>query len=349
MPFRPFSRGLSALRREPVFGAKKKVVAMIDAYYVLTKAEASLTYSKLHPNSGSPDYDVVHNVSDLVGDTDDLSEGTTNLYYTDARVGTYGDAAYLKIDGSNANTTVNIGSENFTTTGTLGTGVGTLSGNNTTGSWTALNLTNTHTPATTQILQTVDLVFNLTQSVSSVITRHEAAKISAYKVSDWFHATTEADTDSGLKFYTTDAGISAVKFTLNNVGLGTFAGGLDATGSLVLHTSSYNVQLSCTGSDSALNVSTGLYTSGWITADGLATLGTVQTETIQTPAGALYFGAADSDEIYMVARMIMRTLADDPINAGPIQGSTGEMAMYNGMMYICTDGSGPTWELIHSS
>ena len=139
-------------------------------------------------------------------------------------------SGYVPYTGATAD--VDLGVYNFTTTGTLGAGVGTLSGNNTTGSWTALNLTNTRTPASGNVLQTTDLVFNLTQSVNSVITRHEAAKISAYKVSDWFHATTEADTDSGLKFYTTDAGTSAVKMTLNNAGNLTVAGAIDTTGTM---------------------------------------------------------------------------------------------------------------------
>ena len=119
MPLRPYSRGLSRYRREPVRGAVKKMGLPWDAYYVLTRAEARLTNSKIHPNSGAPDYDIEHNVSDLVGDTDDLTEGSTNLYYTDARVETKGDTLYLKLDGSNANTTIDIGSEDLTTLGDI--------------------------------------------------------------------------------------------------------------------------------------------------------------------------------------------------------------------------------------
>ncbi len=60
MPLRPYSRGLSSFRREPVRGAAAKMGLPWDAYYVLTKAEARLTNSKLHPNTGSPDYDITH-------------------------------------------------------------------------------------------------------------------------------------------------------------------------------------------------------------------------------------------------------------------------------------------------
>ncbi|KKM24017.1 hypothetical protein LCGC14_1609360 [marine sediment metagenome] len=60
MPLRPYSRGLSSFRREPVRGAAAKMGLPWDAYYVLTKAEARLTNSKLHPNTGSPDYNITH-------------------------------------------------------------------------------------------------------------------------------------------------------------------------------------------------------------------------------------------------------------------------------------------------
>ncbi len=36
-----------------------------DAYYVLTKAEARLTNSKIHPNSGAPDYNITHLHEDM--------------------------------------------------------------------------------------------------------------------------------------------------------------------------------------------------------------------------------------------------------------------------------------------
>jgi len=46
--------------------------------------------------------------------TDNLSEGSSNLYYTDARVGNYGDSNYLKLDGSNANSDIDISPYNIT-------------------------------------------------------------------------------------------------------------------------------------------------------------------------------------------------------------------------------------------
>ncbi|KKM89214.1 hypothetical protein LCGC14_1251020 [marine sediment metagenome] len=60
MPLRPYSRGLSRYRREPVRGSDAKLGLPWDAYYVLTKAEARLTNSKIHPNTGSPDYNITH-------------------------------------------------------------------------------------------------------------------------------------------------------------------------------------------------------------------------------------------------------------------------------------------------
>lgn len=101
MPLRPLSIGLSRYRREPVRGAVSKLGLPWDAYYVLTKAEARLTNSKLHPNTGAPNYNVTHAVANI----------------TDI------DTTYLKIDGSNADQEIDIGSQNLTTTGigTFGT------------------------------------------------------------------------------------------------------------------------------------------------------------------------------------------------------------------------------------
>ena len=80
-----------------MLGAVDKMGLPWDAYYVLTKAEARLTNSQLHPNTGTPDYNIKHDVSDI----SDI------------------DTSYLKIDGSNANQEIDIGSENLTTTGTI--------------------------------------------------------------------------------------------------------------------------------------------------------------------------------------------------------------------------------------
>ncbi len=82
-----------------------------NAFYVLTKIELSLPNSKIHPNSGTPNFNIKHDhltdfenagsnthadidshiansaihFATLAGfDTDDLTEGT-NLYYTDTR------------------------------------------------------------------------------------------------------------------------------------------------------------------------------------------------------------------------------------------------------------------------
>lgn len=55
--------GLSGVRPKVISGAEK-MAPPFDAYYVLTKAEAVLSNSKLHPNSGSPNYDVAHAASD---------------------------------------------------------------------------------------------------------------------------------------------------------------------------------------------------------------------------------------------------------------------------------------------
>lgn len=141
-------------------------------------------------------------------------------------------AASTYVPYTGATTDVNLNTRNFLTTGTLGAGVSTLAGNNGNAAFTLLNLNNNFTPLTTQVDQTANLVFNLTQSVNSVVSLHEAARISAYKASDWFHATTEADTDSGLKFYTTLNGTPTLQLTLDEAGLATFAGNIYTTGNI---------------------------------------------------------------------------------------------------------------------
>jgi len=130
-----------------------------------------------------------------------------------------------------------------TTIGALGAGVGTLSGNNANAAFTLLNLNNTDTPSTTETAQTSDLVFNLTQSINSVVSLHEAAKISAYKVSDWFHASAETDTDSGLKFWTTNSGTPTLQLTIDEVGLATFAGAVKATSTFIFEKGTYDLTL----------------------------------------------------------------------------------------------------------
>jgi len=141
-----------------------------------------------------------------------------------------GSGSILNFNSGNVTIThsagaLNFGSANLTTTGTLGAGVTTLTGNNGNNAFTLLNLNNNVTPTTGQVGQTSDLIFNLTQSINSVASLHEAARISAYKVSDWFHASAETDTDSGLKFYTTKDGTAGHRWTMDESGNFTTEGG----------------------------------------------------------------------------------------------------------------------------
>jgi hypothetical protein len=140
-------------------------------------------------------------------------------------------STYLNLSGTNANQNINIGNYNFTTTGTLKSGVTTITGNNGNNYYTLLNLNNTAVPASTNMLQSADIVLSLTQSVGGVSSLHPAGRIRAYKYSDWFHATTEADTDSGLTFFYTKDGTETLGLTLspeNNL----IVGGSTGTGSI---------------------------------------------------------------------------------------------------------------------
>lgn len=103
----PTRHGFSVTPR-PMFNVmEEKMAAPNNAYYVLTEAHAGLPNSVL--------FDDEFDARLATKDTGDLSEGV-NLYYTDARVGTYGDAAYLKLDGSNANANIDIGAYDFSCT-----------------------------------------------------------------------------------------------------------------------------------------------------------------------------------------------------------------------------------------
>jgi len=138
----------------------------------------------------------------------DLLGGLSNEYYhlslaqynTVDSLGNV-DTTFLKLDQSTPQTVA----------GSL-----TLSGNNGNNTFTLLNLNNNDTPSTEEVGQTSDLVFNLTQSKNSVASLHEAAKISAYKVSDWFHVSSESDVNSGLNFYTTNNGTSGLKLRITD-------------------------------------------------------------------------------------------------------------------------------------
>ena len=105
--------------------------AMIQAHYVLTKANASLTDSRLHPNTGAPNYNVVHNHSDL----DDMPSATNTdhdgRYYTEDEIDAMLAAAFVQINTllgdnyvpySGANADVDLGTYDFETTGFLKSG-----------------------------------------------------------------------------------------------------------------------------------------------------------------------------------------------------------------------------------
>lgn len=175
----------------------------------------------------------IQRISSLPGNGFVVTSGGNGTLGTDANSYFTGETdpcfVLLGVPYTGAISDVNLGIYDFITTGTLGAGVSTLSGNAGNAAFTLLNLNNNVTPTTGQTGQTADLVFNLTQSYNSVSFLHKAAKISAYKVQDWFSdKPSEADVDSGLKFYTTKNGVSVTQLTINEEGLATFAGSLGA-------------------------------------------------------------------------------------------------------------------------
>jgi len=103
------------------------------------------------------------------------------------------------------------------------TGTGLISGNNLNAAYTLLTLTNSHETSGTEVSQTADLVMKMTGSINEFIyDTYQAAKISAYKVSDWY-AADATDIDSGLKFWVTNDNTPALALTIANTGIATFA------------------------------------------------------------------------------------------------------------------------------
>lgn len=68
--------------------------------------------------------------------------------------------------------------------------------------------------------------------------------------------------------------------------------------------------------------------------------------------GNVAVGTTSTETMTMTSRLIVRTLSSDPKDATPANrpaGSVGEVAYYSGKLYICTNSSTPSWELITSS
>ncbi len=87
-----------------------------------------------------------------------------------------------------------------------------------------MTLTNTDETSDSETDQTSSLLFQLTGSINEAdYAAAEAARIEAYKVSDWY-ADGTADHDSGLKFYTTNNNTPALAMTISNAGVITAAG-----------------------------------------------------------------------------------------------------------------------------
>lgn len=68
-----------------------------------------------------------------------------------------------------------------------------------------------------------------------------------------------------------------------------------------------------------------------------------------TVTGTVSLGDAATDVVTMTGRLVLRTLASDPLDATPGNrpaGSVAEIAYYTGKLYLCTNAATPTWELV---
>lgn len=164
------------------------------------------------------------NIDDLVADTADINGGTLGGITID---GNWTAASQTCADlGAVTTCDINGGTIDGITslTADTGTSATTLQAGNGSAAQDVLILKNDDETATGETGQTVALSFEMTGSVAASYATHEAARIEAYKVSDWFHDTTEADHDAGLKFYTTNGGVETLALTIANTQAVTFAG-----------------------------------------------------------------------------------------------------------------------------
>jgi hypothetical protein len=229
--------------------------------------------------------------------------------------------------------------------GTIGTGVGTLSGGNGNAAFTLLNLNNTANPATGNTGQTSDLIFNLMGTINSGSTfvSHEAAKISAYKISDWWHASTEADHDSGLKFYTTSNGTPTLQLTIADtgnlllptgkwVGLGAAAGRiyfLDAATDLV----------EVSGATFAVDTKIGINTTAPAAPLHIMTYpaGTSEASRIE---GYTNTGLGPTQDLYKTYKTIWATTSNSVVTMQTYTLGTGEMCIIKALIVAVEEGNG---------
>ncbi len=93
-----------------------------------------------------------------------------------------------------------------------------VTGDNSNAAYTLLTLLNTAEPATGETGQTSDLVFEVRGTINNGgdYTNEESAKISMYKIADYFHASDQTDNDAGLKLYTVTNGAYVLNSTFSD-------------------------------------------------------------------------------------------------------------------------------------
>jgi len=133
---------------------------------------------------------------------------TTGLYWTASLFGiTLNGTAKFYISSSNATFVTNL-LPSISMTYTCGSSTrywkeGRFGDNPANTNWTGVHLLNGDEGATGETGQTADIEFEMQGTINggTAHTIQQAAKISAYKISDYFHASDETDNDAGLKFY----------------------------------------------------------------------------------------------------------------------------------------------------
>ncbi len=117
----------------------------------------------------------------------------------------------------------------------------------------------------------------------------------------------------------------------------TFAKTLDVTGATTLDGA---VTLGDAAADAITVTGTATFAENVTLTGGIGVGTTLDVTGATTLDGAVTLGDAATDVVTVTGRLILRTLASNPLDATPADrpaGSAGEIAIYSGGVYLCTD------------
>lgn len=201
---------------------------------------------------------------------------------------------------------VKSGSFSLSTSGTIASGVNTITGNNGNNAFTLLNLTNTYSASAGQVGSTADIIFNMSISDDGAPIPISAAKISAYKVGAYILGNT-ATYKAGLKFFVANSStVPSLAMTIGETGLVTFAGAL---------TSASGTNLPITG---GVTITAGSTTINLGTSQGMSCSQNINTTTgytVNSSAGSNGSFMRSNGSRFVVSTLILPDSATDGYSA----------------------------------